>query len=603
MERLKLKIWLIVVLLLLLGQGTTGKAVPVGTAFTYQGRLVDANQPAEGFYDFQFKLFDGPTDGNQVGTTISFLDVGVLDDGCFTVELDFVGDDSNEPQPLGLEYRRVWGDGEARWLEIAVRPALAPQAEPEPLPLGFTVLSPRQKITPTPYALYALSAGGGPEPEPLVGGSGTDHYIPRWLGTSDLENSVIYQTDAGNIGIGTITPSRKLDVESDGDGQIEVKGTDPTQFGGVVIYNNLGRFGRIAVGGEKNPNVNLRRNLFIEPPGDYDIVLHTGGADTSIKAGTGNVGIGTTSPGAKLEVAGQVKITGGSPGSGRVLTSDATGLASWQLASGGLPSGTTGQTLRHDGTNWIANSVLYNNGTNVGIGTNSPGQKLDVSQGNIILSEPGGTMRYIMLQRGSNVGSLSTANGRITVGAESGYDAMIQNSSGAGIIVKNTSGNIGIGMTDPSEKLDVIGTARLRGISAGAGTAVVADGSGKLFKQSSSRRYKTNIQNLEDDADKVLELRPVRFQWKTTGQDEIGLIAEEVEGVARDLVLYDQEGKPDAVKYDKVALYLLSVVKTQQQRIEDLEAKQAENRSLAQRIEALELMLQQQKLTAKEVQQ
>jgi hypothetical protein len=44
----------------------------------------------------------------------------------------------------------------------------------------------------------------------------------------------------------------------------------------------------------------------------------------------GNVGIGTISPGAKLEVAGQVKITGGTPGVGKVLTSDSVGLASWQ---------------------------------------------------------------------------------------------------------------------------------------------------------------------------------------------------------------------------------------------------------------------------------
>jgi len=44
-------------------------------------------------------------------------------------------------------------------------------------------------------------------------------------------------------------------------------------------------------------------------------------------------------------------------------------------------------------------------------------------EGNIVLSEPGGTMRYIMLQRnGSNIGSLSTANGRISLGAESGCD-------------------------------------------------------------------------------------------------------------------------------------------------------------------------------------
>lgn len=44
----------------------------------------------------------------------------------------------------------------------------------------------------------------------------------------------------------------------------------------------------------------------------------------------GNVGIGITNPSAKLEVAGQVKITGGTPAAGQVLTSDATGLATWE---------------------------------------------------------------------------------------------------------------------------------------------------------------------------------------------------------------------------------------------------------------------------------
>src|SRR3989344_3702485 len=55
----------------------------------------------------------------------------------------------------------------------------------------------------------------------------------------------------------------------------------------------------------------------------------------------GNVGIGTVSPGAKLEVAGQVKITGGTPGAGEVLTSDATGLATWEAPSS-VPSGFVG---------------------------------------------------------------------------------------------------------------------------------------------------------------------------------------------------------------------------------------------------------------------
>jgi hypothetical protein len=58
---------------------------------------------------------------------------------------------------------------------------------------------------------------------------------------------------------------------------------------------------------------------------------------------TGNVGIGETNPGAKLEVAGQVKITGGTPGTGKVLTSDANGLATWaSTASLVGPTGAAG---------------------------------------------------------------------------------------------------------------------------------------------------------------------------------------------------------------------------------------------------------------------
>ena len=50
---------------------------------------------------------------------------------------------------------------------------------------------------------------------------------------------------------------------------------------------------------------------------------------------SGNLGIGTSTGTAKLEVAGQVKFTGGSPGAGKVLTSDANGLATWETPTGG----------------------------------------------------------------------------------------------------------------------------------------------------------------------------------------------------------------------------------------------------------------------------
>lgn len=103
--------------------------VPVGNAFTYQGYLEDGGGPADGLYDFEFKLYDAAAAGAQVGSTIN-LDNVVVSDGLFTVELDFGSG--------------VFGGG-ARWLAIGVRPGASGGA--------FTPLTPRQELTPAPYAL------------------------------------------------------------------------------------------------------------------------------------------------------------------------------------------------------------------------------------------------------------------------------------------------------------------------------------------------------------------------------------------------------------------------------------------------------------------
>jgi hypothetical protein len=111
----------------------------VGSGFTYQGRLTFGGAPAVGEYDFQFRLYDGPGTGisTQVGGTETREDVTVTD-GTFTVYLDF--------GPSAF-------DGEGRWLEIAVRPSNPADSAP------YNTLSPRQPLTPTPYALHAAEAG------------------------------------------------------------------------------------------------------------------------------------------------------------------------------------------------------------------------------------------------------------------------------------------------------------------------------------------------------------------------------------------------------------------------------------------------------------
>ena len=134
---------LVMALGLMAWQVEVSEAVPMGTAFTYQGRLLDANDTAEGEYDFQIRLFDAPNGGVQQGSTIDINNVDVID-GYFTVELDFGSD--------------VF-DGNDRWLQIGVRQVANP----------FTILSPRQEVTPTPYALYAASGPDVPIPLDLSG--------------------------------------------------------------------------------------------------------------------------------------------------------------------------------------------------------------------------------------------------------------------------------------------------------------------------------------------------------------------------------------------------------------------------------------------------
>ena len=104
-----------------------------GTAFTYQGRLNDNSAAANGNYDLRFTIYDALTNGSAVTGSLTNAPTSV-GNGLFTVTLDFGG---------GVF------DGSMRWLEIAVRTNGAGV---------FTNLSPRQKITTTPYAIQAANA-------------------------------------------------------------------------------------------------------------------------------------------------------------------------------------------------------------------------------------------------------------------------------------------------------------------------------------------------------------------------------------------------------------------------------------------------------------
>ncbi|MDE3068345.1 MAG: hypothetical protein KGJ60_12445 [Verrucomicrobiota bacterium] len=117
------------------------------TAFTYQGRLNDGGAPANAIYDLRFAIYDAVTNGNSVGNSLTNAAVPVTN-GLFVTTLDF-----------GNVFT-----GRLLWLEIGVRSGGATN--------NFTELTPRQPLTPVPYAIFADSASnlpGGLAATQLVG--------------------------------------------------------------------------------------------------------------------------------------------------------------------------------------------------------------------------------------------------------------------------------------------------------------------------------------------------------------------------------------------------------------------------------------------------
>jgi len=299
MKTTKMLAILILALGLMVCWANVSSTASMGTAFTYQGRLMRKNRAAKGLYDLEFKLFDDPADGNQLASTIDVKEIEVIK-GYFTIELDF-GDDPN-----------IF-NGDARWLEIDVRPGDSND------PNDFVTLSPRQEITPTPYALYAMTAGHIPGG---VTGSGTANYIAKFTGPNAVGDSVIYES-TGSIGIGTTVPTEKLHVNGtvratafSGSGWNLKDLSANNVFGGTLsdkrLSANVSLLGQtiesteIMDGTIRNADLALGSFSNITGVGTLGSITVNGGAN--LAATSGNVGIGTTNPSEKLEVAGNAHV-------------------------------------------------------------------------------------------------------------------------------------------------------------------------------------------------------------------------------------------------------------------------------------------------------
>lgn len=157
-------------------------------------------------------------------------------------------------------------------------------------------------------------------------------------------------------------------------------------------------------------------------------------------------------------------------------------------------------------------------------------------------------------------------------------------------------GNAGTAVDLNTIRLGVQGTqtrafvAGIRGTAVVGGQSVVVNADGQLGVLLSSQRYKEDIRPMGDASSPLMKLRPVTFRYREPQPDgskpvQYGLIAEEVEQVMPDLVVYNKDGTPESVAYQTLPGLLLNEYQKQAAELATAKAELAATRA---RLEAMD---------------
>lgn len=243
----------------------------------------------------------------------------------------------------------------------------------------------------------------------------------------------------------------------------------------------------------------------------------------------------------------------------------------------------SGSTVDLDVTDADNNTILGSgsgNGSitgtfNTGIGSSC---LMDLTSGVQNVAVGTGALR-VATSAGSNVAVgydsmvfLTTGSSNIALGNAAGQNLTSSESNNiyighAGVV--SESDTIRIGST-PQTSCYVAGIA---GVTVASSAAVLINTStGQMGTVVSSRRYKENVNEMGPKSAPVLDLRPVTFNYKNDPSRELryGLIAEEVDEVMPDLVVYNKAGVPETVKYHDLPILLLNELQKQHNLIAEL---------------------------------
>lgn len=415
-------------------------AAALGTAFTYQGRLADNGSPASGNYDLRFTVWDSAAGGLQVGGAVVLAPVSVSG-GLFTVPLDFGPGIFTGPD---------------RWLQIESRVFGGPI---------YSLITPRQKLTATPYALYAKTA------ETCTNDADISPF--NELNTAfGLVGNSLRLTDAGGTLSVDLTPAL-------GD-------SDWAWFSGSGLTGEIYHSGDVALG------------TFTNPDGHGLNVQNYTSGKAAVRGADQNGGslyaegmLGVLSPDASPLLLPLSIVNAGVMGIKPANGSNGAAVVGWNKDNnsvnyGGafIANGTnTGQNiaLYARATNSTENiaalldgDVIVSPGNSVGIGTTTPTSRLHVSGGDVRIEDSAPFVYLNGTAPSPNTGikfekSGATA-GYLYVRGSDGALIMYPGASGANNLTIAASGDVGIGTSSPTAKLHVTGTAGTDGIKFPDGT-------------------------------------------------------------------------------------------------------------------------------------
>ncbi len=602
---------------------SAGPVLAQTTEFTYQGKLSDGGAPADGSYDFEFRLFDVETNGAPLGTQ-QRLNVTVTG-GIFNVRLDFNMNFTGQP----------------RWLEIAVKSAGAPDP--------FTTLNPRQPVTSAPYGIRSLTAGSADASADAakLGGIDANQYVV----TNDARLSDERPPTAGSthyIQNGTAPQAASnFNITGNGvvGGNLSVAGTFSAPGQLVKSINGL----------KDNVTLAAGSNITITPLGNTLTIASTGGGGGSVNAilnqtsqqssasfnidGTGranifnaathyqiggnrvlsvaagntyagiNVGGNTTGNNNSFfgRDAGRSNTTAsGNSFFGRSAGYDNTtgsinsffGIDAGRFNTTGFANAFFGAAAGYDNTTGSFNSFVGNlaGGNNTTGGGNSffgsnAGLVNTVGSGNAFFgstagqsnttgnlnsffgpaagnSNTTGENNVFVGRQAGNMNTTGNRNTAVGAGANVGAaDLTHATAIGAGAIV-NASNTVQLGRGNGNDDVRVPGRLVLLTLGSAGSAHLCRNAANQLAACSSSLRYKTNIAPFRPGLNLVERLRPITFTWRDGSARDLGLGAEDVARVEPLLVTYNPEGRIEGVKYDRVAVVLLNAVREQQEQLQ-----------------------------------